>query len=41
LVTVTYGLDGTQVVDDTSLDPNTPDAHEAVRAWIDLPPALQ
>jgi alpha-glucosidase len=37
-VTVTYGTTGLQVVDDTSLDPATPDAHEAVRAWIDLPP---
>ncbi|MEU4420911.1 glycoside hydrolase family 97 catalytic domain-containing protein [Actinoplanes sp. NPDC024001] len=35
---ITYGTAGTQVVDDTSLDPDTPDAHEAVRAWIDLPP---
>jgi alpha-glucosidase len=35
---ITYGTTGTQVVDDTSLDPSTPDAHEAVRAWIDLPP---
>jgi alpha-glucosidase len=37
-VTVSYGTTGTQLVDDTSLDPATPDAHEAVRAWIDLPP---
>ncbi len=37
-MTVTYGADGTQLVDDTSLDPATPDSHEAVRAWIDLPP---
>jgi alpha-glucosidase len=36
-VTVTYGTTGVQLVDDTSLDPATPDAHEAVRAWIDLP----
>ncbi|MDG4823260.1 glycoside hydrolase family 97 catalytic domain-containing protein [Asanoa sp. WMMD1127] len=36
-VAVTYGTTGTQVVDDTSLDPATPDIHEAVRAWIDLP----
>ncbi len=35
-VTITYGTTGTQVVDDTSLDPATPDSHEAVRAWIDL-----
>jgi alpha-glucosidase len=38
-VAVTYGTTGTQVVDDTSLDPGTPDAHEAVRAWIDIPPS--
>jgi len=39
-MTVTYGTTGTQLVDDTSLDPNTPDDHEAVRAWIDVgPPA--
>lgn len=38
-VAITYGTTGTQVVDDTSLDPDTPDAHEAVRAWIDLPPS--
>jgi alpha-glucosidase len=37
-VAITYGTTGVQVVDDTSLDPDTPDAHEAVRAWIDLPP---
>ena len=37
-ITIAYGATGTQLVDDTSLDPNTPDAHEAVRAWIDLPP---
>ena len=37
-VTITYGETGTQLVDDTSLDPSTPDAHEAVRAWIDIPP---
>ncbi len=36
-VTITYGTTGAQVVDDTSLDPGTPDAHEAVRAWIDVP----
>jgi hypothetical protein len=36
-VAITYGTTGTQVVDDTSLDPGTRDAHEAVRAWIDLP----
>ena len=33
-----HGTTGSQVVDDTSLDPATPDIHEAVRAWIDLPP---
>ena len=38
-ITITYGTTGTQLVDDTSLDPATPDAHEAVRAWIDIPPA--
>ena len=38
-VTVTYGTTGTQLVDDTSTDPDTPDAHEAVRAWIDLQPS--
>ena len=38
-VAVTYGTTGTQLVDDTSLDPSTPDAHEAVRAWIDIPPS--
>jgi hypothetical protein len=38
-ITITYGADGVQLVDDTSLDPATPDAHEAVRAWIDIPPA--
>jgi hypothetical protein len=38
-VKITYGTTGVQVVDDTSLDPGTPDAHEAVRAWIDLPPS--
>ena len=37
-ITIAYGATGIQLVDDTSLDPNTPDAHEAVRAWIDLPP---
>jgi alpha-glucosidase len=38
-VTVTFGTTGTQLVDDTSLDPGTPDIHEAVRAWIDIPPS--
>ena len=38
-ITITYGADGVQLVDDTSLDPATPDAHESVRAWIDIPPA--
>ena len=37
--TVTYGTAGTQLVDDTSTAPATPDAHEAVRAWFDLPPS--
>jgi alpha-glucosidase len=37
-IMITYGETGAQLVDDTSLDPATPDAHEAVRAWIDLPP---
>jgi alpha-glucosidase len=36
-VNITYGTTGTQLVDDTSLDPATPDAHESVRAWIDIP----
>ncbi|GAA3188327.1 glycoside hydrolase family 97 catalytic domain-containing protein [Dactylosporangium siamense] len=36
-ITITYGTTGTQLVDDTSLDPATPDAHESVRAWIDIP----
>jgi hypothetical protein len=36
-VTVSYGTTGAQLVDDTSLDPATPDAHEAGRAWIDIP----
>jgi alpha-glucosidase len=35
--TVSYGADGAMLVDDTSTDPATPDAHEAVRAWIDIP----
>jgi alpha-glucosidase len=35
-VTITYGTDGVQLIDDTSTDPETPDDHEAVRAWIDL-----
>ena len=35
--TITYGTTGAQLVDDTSLDPATPDAHESVRAWIDIP----
>jgi alpha-glucosidase len=35
-MTVTYGTEGTQTVDDTSTDPDTPDDHEAVRAWIDI-----
>ncbi len=35
-IVITYGTTGTQLVDDTSLDPATPDAHEAVRAWIDI-----
>jgi hypothetical protein len=38
-ITITYGAEGVQVVDDTSLDPATPDAHESVRAWLDIPPA--
>jgi alpha-glucosidase len=38
-ITITFGAEGVQPVDDTSLDPATPDAHEAVRAWIDIPPA--
>lgn len=37
VVTITYGTTGVQLVDDTSLDPATPDSHEAVRAWFDLP----
>jgi len=37
-VRISYGTTGTQLVDDTSLDPSTPDIHEAVRAWIDIPP---
>jgi len=36
-VAVTYGTTGEQLVDDTSTDPATPDIHEAVRAWFDLP----
>lgn len=36
-VTITAGPDGTQLVDDTSVDPATPDSHEAVGAWFDLP----
>ncbi len=38
-VAVAYGTTGIQEVGDTSLDPGTPDAHEALRAWIDLPPS--
>jgi hypothetical protein len=37
-VRISYGTTGTQLVDDTSLDPSTPDIHEAVRAWIDITP---
>jgi hypothetical protein len=36
-VVITYGTEGTQLIDNTSRDPATPDSDEAVGAWIDIP----